>query len=169
MDSVEMDKERLTAEMAFKNSSAGIKIRQRLPDFLQSVKLKYVKLGYGYSCKPATILMFLTVVPLFIATLVQFTGLELDRVYELWRTQSLHDFDLTTRLAGSAILLFLLAVFWAKRSKPVYLVDFACSKPEDERKASIETVLKMTEELGTCDNETLRYQRRIYSPVRSWR
>uniref|UniRef100_A0A6N2MYY2 3-ketoacyl-CoA synthase n=1 Tax=Salix viminalis TaxID=40686 RepID=A0A6N2MYY2_SALVM len=158
-----MDKERLTAEVALKNSSAVIKIRQRLPDFLQSVKLKYVKLGYGYSCKPATILMFLTVVPLFIATLVQFTGLELDRVYELWRTQSLHDFDVTTRLAGSTILLFLLAVFCAKRSKPVYLVDFACSKPEDERKASIETVLKMTEELGTCDNETLRYQRRIYT------
>ncbi|KAL3572179.1 hypothetical protein D5086_026083 [Populus alba] len=162
MDCVEMDKERLTAEMALKNSSAVIKIRQRLPDFLQSVRLKYVMLGYGYSCNPATILMFLIVVPLFIATLVQFTGLQLDRFYELWRTQSLHDFDVTTRLAGSAILLFLLAVFWTKRSKPVYLVDFACYKrPEDERKTSIETILKMAKELGTIDDETLRFQRRI--------
>ncbi|KAF5731993.1 putative acyltransferase [Tripterygium wilfordii] len=75
MDSIEMDKERLTAEMAFKDSSSAvIKIRQRLPDFLQSVKLKYVKLGYGYSCNPATILLFLIIVPLSIATLVQFTG-----------------------------------------------------------------------------------------------
>ena len=162
MDCVEMDKERLAAEMAFKNSSAVIKIRQRLPDFLQSVRLKYVMLGYGYSCNPATILMFLIVVPLFIATLVQFTGLELDRFYELWRTQSLHDFDVTTRLAGSAILLFLLAVFWTKRSKPVYLVDFACYKrPEDERKTSFETILKMAKELGKIDDETLRFQRRI--------
>jgi 3-ketoacyl-CoA synthase len=160
MDCVEMDKERLTAEMAFKNSSAVIKIRQRLPDFLQSVRLKYVMLGYGYSCNPA-ILMFLIVVPLFIATLVQFTGLELDRFYELWRTQSLHDFDVTTRLAGSAILLFLLAVFWTKRSKPVYLVDFACYKREDERKTSFETILKKAKELGTIDDETLRFQRRI--------
>ena len=160
MDCVEMDKERLTAEMAFKNSSAVIKIRQRLPDFLQSVRLKYVMLGYGYSCNPA-ILMFLIVVPLFIATLVQFTGLELDRFYELWRTQSLHDFDVTTRLAGSAILLFLLAVFWTKRSKPVYLVDFACYKREDERKTSFEKILKKAKELGTIDDETLRFQRRI--------
>ena len=160
MDCVEMDKERLTAEMAFKNSSAVIKIRQRLPDFLQSVRLKYVMLGYGYSCNPA-ILMFLIVVPLFIATLVQFTGLELDRFYELWRAQSLHDFDVTTRLAGSAILLFLLAVFWTKRSKPVYLVDFACYKREDERKTSFEKILKKAKELGTIDDETLRFQRRI--------
>ncbi|KAF9687974.1 hypothetical protein SADUNF_Sadunf02G0149000 [Salix dunnii] len=161
MHSVEMEKERLTAEMAFKDSSIVIKIRQHLPDFLQSVKLKYVRLGYGYSCNPATILMFLIFVTLVIATLVQFTGLELDRVYELWRTQSLHEFDVATRLAGSAILLFLLAVIWAKRSKPVYLVDFACYKPEDERKISVESFLKMTEDLGVFEDETLRFQTRI--------
>lgn len=162
MGSIEMDKERLTAEMAFKDSSSAvIKIRQHLPDFLQSVKLKYVRLGYGYSCNPATILMFLVIVPLFIATLVQFTGLELDRVYEFWRTQSLHEFDVATTLAGSAILLFLLAVVWAKRSKPVYLVDFACYKPEDERKISVDSFLKMTEDLGVFEDETLRFQTRI--------
>ncbi|CAK7348644.1 unnamed protein product [Dovyalis caffra] len=163
MDSIEMDKERLTADMAFKDSSSAvIKIRQRLPDFLQSVKLKYVKLGYGYSCNPATILMFLIIVPLFIAILVQFSGLELYRVYELWRTQSLdHDFDVATRLAGSAFLFFLLAVFWTKRSTPVYLVDFACYKAEDERKTSTESFLKMAEDLRPFDDETLQFQRRI--------
>ncbi|KAJ6729647.1 3-KETOACYL-COA SYNTHASE [Salix viminalis] len=157
-----MDKERLTAEMAFKDSSSiVIKIRQHLPDFLQSVKLKYVRLGYGYSCNPATILMFLIFVPLLIATLVQFTGLELDRVYDLWRTQSLHEFDVATRLAGSAILLFLLALIWARRSRPVYLVDFACYKPEEERKISVDSFLKMTEDLGVFEDETLRFQTRI--------
>jgi 3-ketoacyl-CoA synthase len=67
----------------------------------------------------------------------------------------------TTILAGSAILLFLLAVFWTKRSKPVYLVDFACYKREDERKTSFEKILKKAKELGTIDDETLRFQRRI--------
>ncbi|KAE8693674.1 3-ketoacyl-CoA synthase 1 [Hibiscus syriacus] len=74
MDSIEMDKERLTAEMAFTDStSAVIKIRRRVPDFLQSVKLKYVKLGYGYSYNPAMILMFVAlIIPLSIATLTYF-------------------------------------------------------------------------------------------------
>lgn len=161
-----MNEERLTAEMAFKDpSSAVIKIRRRLPDFLQSVKLKYVKLGYGYSCNPATILMFLIILPLSIVTLVQFTGLELDRLYELWRTRSLelHDINMaTTRLAaGAAALLFLLAFYWAKRSRPVYLVDFACYKPDDERKISVESFMKMTKDNGAFEEDTVQFQRRI--------
>ncbi|CAN0884859.1 3-ketoacyl-CoA synthase 1 [Linum grandiflorum] len=125
--------------MAFKDStSAVIKIRQRLPDFLQSVKLKYVKLGYGYSCNPATVLLFLIILPLF-----------------------LQDIDEATTLAGSAVLLFFLGLYWAKRSRPIYLVDFACYKPEDERKISVDSFLEMSEESGSFQDETLNFQTRI--------
>ena len=81
-----MDKEKLTAEMAFRDeASAVIKIRQKLPDFLQSVKLKYVKLGYGYSCKPPTsLLVFAVAMPLLVSTLLQLTGLRMDRISDLW-------------------------------------------------------------------------------------
>ncbi|KAE8699633.1 3-ketoacyl-CoA synthase 1 [Hibiscus syriacus] len=106
-DSIEMDKERLTAEMAFTDStSAVIKIRRRLPDFLQSVKLKYVKLGYGYSYNPAMVLMFALIIPLSISTLVQFTGLKWDWVSELWTNQALRleGVDVSTRLAGSLLM-----------------------------------------------------------------
>lgn len=164
MDSIEMDSERLTAEMAFKDSSSAvIKIRQRLPDFLQSVRLKYVKLGYGYSCNPASLLVFLIIFPLSIATLVQITGLQLDLVYESWMTRSLqlHEMDPATRLAGFSLLLALLAVYWAKRSRPVYLVDFACYKPEDELKMSVESFMKMTEDSSLFDDGTVQFQRRI--------
>ncbi|TYH95829.1 hypothetical protein ES332_A12G134800v1 [Gossypium tomentosum] len=163
-DSIEMDKERLTAEMAFKDSSSAvIKIRKRLPDFLQSVKLKYVKLGYGYSCNPATVLMFALIVPLFVVTAVQFTGLKLDGVSELWTNQALRleSIDAATRLAGSLILFFLFGLYYAKRSRPVYLVDFACYKPEDDRKMSVDSFLKMTEDSGAFTEETLQFQRRI--------
>ncbi|CAN0884851.1 3-ketoacyl-CoA synthase 1 [Linum grandiflorum] len=131
------------------------KIRQRLPDFLQSVKLKYVKLGYGYSCNPATVLLFLIILPLFLTTLVQFTGLEMNRFYEL------QDIDEATTLAGSAVLLFFLGLYWAKRSRPIYLVDFACYKPEDERKISVDSFLEMSEESGSFQDETLNFQTRI--------
>lgn len=159
-----MDKERLTAEMAFKDSSSAvIKIRRRLPDFLQSVKLKYVKLGYGYSCNPASIFMFLVVLPLFVGTLLQLRGPALEWVLGLWtnRCLQLRDMDVATRLAGSAVFVFLLALYWAKRSRPIYLVDFACYKPEDDRKMPVEAFLKMTEESGAFEEETLQFQRRI--------
>ncbi|XP_027350562.1 3-ketoacyl-CoA synthase 1 [Abrus precatorius] len=146
--SIDMDKERLTAEMDFKDSSSAvIKIRQRLPDFLQSVKLKYVKLGYGYSCNAATIVMVAIAVPL----LLSLTGLKLHHLSQL---------D-TETLAGSALLLFLLALYRAKRSPPVYLVDFACYKPEKERKISVDGFLKMTEESGAFEEESLQFQRRV--------
>lgn len=166
MDRVEIDKERLTAEMAFKDSSSAvIRIRQGLPDFLQSVKLKYVKLGYGYSCNLSTILMFVLIVPLSIATLVQLTGLKLDRVPELLSDQKLqlNSVDAATQVAISITLVFLLAFYLSKRSRPVYLVDFSCYKPEDERKMSMESFLKMSEESGAFEEDTLQFQRRIAS------
>ncbi|KAF7826240.1 3-ketoacyl-CoA synthase 1 [Senna tora] len=154
--SIDMDKERLTAEMDFKDSSSAvIRIRRRLPDFLQSVKLKYVKLGYGYSCNAATILI---VLPLFLSLL---GFIQLDHLSsQLWSDKTLHLSSLT-HLAGSALLLFLFGLYWAKRSRPVYLVDFACYKPEKERKISVESFLKMTEETGGFEEETLQFQRKI--------
>ncbi|GLU00874.1 hypothetical protein SLE2022_182120 [Rubroshorea leprosula] len=161
---IEMEKERLTAEMAFNDStSAVIKIRRQLPDFLQSVKLKYVKLGYGYSCNPATLLILALILPVFVFTVVQITGLKLDRVSELWTNQKLQleSIDAVTRMVGAVTLCFLFALYLAKRSRPVYLVDFACYKPEDERKMSIDSFLKMTEDSGAFGEESVQFQRRI--------
>ncbi|KAH1130300.1 hypothetical protein J1N35_001678 [Gossypium stocksii] len=163
-DSIEMDKERLTAEMAFKDSSSAvIKIRRRLPDFLQSVKLKYVKLGYGYSCNPATILMVALILPLLYTILVHFIELKMDRISELWTNQALRleSIDAATTLAASLFMFFLFALYYVKRSRPVYLVDFACYKPEDDRKMSVDSFLKMTEDSGAFTEDTLQFQRRI--------
>lgn len=165
-NSIDMEGERLTAEMNFKDSSSAvIRIRRRLPDFLQSVKLKYVKLGlgYGYSCNAATLLMIIIIVPWFISLTVQFTGLTLDRLSQLWSHQTVHlnSNDSTTHLAGSAALLFMLGLYWLNRSRPVYLVDFACYKPENERKISVDSFLRMTEETGGFEEETVQFQRRI--------
>ncbi|XP_054784235.1 3-ketoacyl-CoA synthase 1-like [Prosopis cineraria] len=165
-DSIVMDQERLTAEMDFKSSSSAvIKIRRRLPDFLKSVKLKYVRLGlgYGYSCNAATVLMFAIVAPLFTSLLVQFTGLALDRLSQLWSCNTVHlnSNDSAAHVAGSVTLLLFFGLYRASRSRPVYLVDFACYKPENERKISVDSFLEMTEETGGFAEETLQFQRRI--------
>ncbi|KAK9910103.1 hypothetical protein M0R45_034078 [Rubus argutus] len=166
MDSIEMDKERLTAEMAFNkdSSSAVIKIRRRLPDFLQSVKLKYVKLGYGYSTNPTTILTFVLIAPLLVSVVVQLTGVDIARfVSDLWTNQAvrLESMDAATRLAGSGVILFLFALYVAKRPIPIYLVDFACYKGEDGLKLTMEQFLHMTEDIGQFSKESVDFQRRI--------
>ncbi|KAL9687116.1 hypothetical protein QQ045_031512 [Rhodiola kirilowii] len=160
-DRIDMENERLTAEMAFRdNSSAIIKIRRKLPDFLRSVKLKYVKLGYGYSFNYPTVLLFLVLLPVFMATLVQFTGLRFDKVSHTWtRKEAL--LESSTGLAGSAVVLFLLGLYWANRPSKIYLVDFACYKPNDDYKMSVQSFIEMTEENGSFEADTIQFQKRI--------
>lgn len=129
--------------MNFKDSSSAvIRIRRRLPDFLQSVKLKYVKqgLGYGYSCNAGT--------GIAIAILAM-SSVSLSSV-KVWVA-------VAVAVAGA----LLLGLYRWKRSPSVYMVDFACYKPEEERKLSVEGFLKMTEESGAFEEEALEFQRKI--------
>ncbi|KAL0414883.1 UNVERIFIED_CONTAM: 3-ketoacyl-CoA synthase 1 [Sesamum radiatum] len=166
-NSIEMNEERLLAEVAFKDSSSMvIKIKRALPDFLQSVKLKYVKLGYGYSSinPPSTLPILFLFLSLFIANATHqlITGLPLITLFsDIWMNQTLPVTDTATLVFGSTLLMFVLAIYWAKRPTPVYLVDFACYKPEDERKLSIDSFMKMTEENGVFEQDSINFQKRI--------
>lgn len=163
MGSIELERERLTAEMAFRDeASMVIKIRRKLPDFLQSVKLKYVKLGFIYSIGlsksslTSLIVVFLSL-PLFVSTFVHLTPLVVVPInMDLWANA-----DTSTGLTGLAALLFVLGLYWARRPRPVYLVDFACYKPEDDRKMSVDSFLKMTENCGAFEEKTVDFQTRI--------
>ncbi|CAL9164909.1 3-ketoacyl-CoA synthase 1-like [Musa acuminata AAA Group] len=141
-----MGRECLTAEMAFGGSSIVIKIRRRLPDFLQSVKLKYVKLGLHYAAVPTAYLL----APLILATVA--ATLRLDRLLSL---------DPATGLASVAVLMVLFGAYYLRRPRPVYLVDFACYRPEDEHKISKEGFLEMTECTHIFTGESLAFQTNI--------
>ncbi|KAG6395283.1 hypothetical protein SASPL_145925 [Salvia splendens] len=146
MERIDMNEERLLAEVDFKDSSPiVIKIRRKLPDFLHSVKLKYVKLGYGYLCNPATVLLFLAVVPLLV---------------QAWSSRTLL-LDTATILLAAAAVTLPLGIYWAKRPRPIYLVDFACYKPQDERKLSVESFLKMSADSGAFEEESINFQNKI--------
>ncbi|KAL6005718.1 inositol polyphosphate kinase kcs1 [Asimina triloba] len=163
MGSVQLDKEQLTAEMAFKDpSSVVIKIRRRLPDFLQSVKLKYVKLGYSSTSGHLAALAVVAAVGVLASA----------ASFQLWRSNvdfgglssALLDqisLDSATAFSASAAVLLLLTVYRFKRPRPVYLVDFACYRPSDERKMTVEGFLEMTESNGGFDEGTIEFQKRI--------
>ncbi|KAF3498337.1 hypothetical protein DY000_02058375 [Brassica cretica] len=147
--------------MAFKDSSSAvIRIRRRLPDFLTSVKLKYVKLGLHNSFNFTTFLFLLIILPLTGTVLVQLTGLTFETFSELWYNHAVQ-LDGVTRLACLVSLCFVLIIYVTNRSKPVYLVDFSCYKPEDERKMSVDSFLKMTEQNGAFTDDTVQFQQRI--------
>lgn len=60
-------------------------IRQ-LPDFLQSVNLKYVKLGYHYLCMHAVVLLF---IPLLVAVGLEVGRVGSDDLAQMWKAYDL--------------------------------------------------------------------------------
>lgn len=154
-----MEKERLTAEMDFPNDSSPvvIKIRRTLPDFLQSVKLKYIKLGYGYFCNFTTFPMLVFIVPILVAILFQLSVLDWDLI-----TQAVL-IDTATALTCSAIFFFLLGLYWGARPRPVYLIDFSCYKPDEALKRSNKYFVELTQGCGAFEEESINFQTKVNS------
>ncbi|EMS62057.1 3-ketoacyl-CoA synthase 1 [Triticum urartu] len=160
-----MERERLTAEVTFSGdaqaaaSSEGaerlptsiiIKIRRRLPDFARSVNLKYVRLGLRHGGSLTSYLPMLCV-PVLAAAAYSFV--RLDVIYL--------SIDLLSCVAWLGTAMLLLTVYYFKRPRPVYLVEFACYKPEDQNKITKEAFLDMTESTGCFNDETLAFQTKI--------
>ncbi|XP_050267473.1 3-ketoacyl-CoA synthase 4-like [Quercus robur] len=137
--------------------SVGVQIQQsrRLPDFLQSVNLKYVKLGYHYLISNLLTLCF---VPLILVTLIETSQMELEDIRQLW----LHlQYNLVSVVICSAFLVFGLTVYIMTRPKPVYLVDYSCYKPPDHLKAPSHSFMEHSRLTGDFDDSSLEFQRKI--------
>lgn len=137
--------------------AVGVQIRQsrRLPDFLQSVNLKYVKLGYHYLI---TNLLTLCFVPLIIVTLIEASQMNLDDIRQLW----LHlQYNLVSVIICSAFLVFGLTVYIMTRPRPVYLVDYACYRAPDQLKAPATSFMEHSRLNGHFDDSSLEFQRKI--------
>lgn len=108
----------------------SVRVRRRLPDFLQSVNLKYVRLGYHYLISHG---VYLATIPVIVLVCGAEVGsLSRDELWsKVWGEAS---YDLATVLAFLAVLAFTISVYIMSRPRPVYLIDFACYKPADELK-----------------------------------
>ncbi|XP_037425588.1 3-ketoacyl-CoA synthase 1-like [Triticum dicoccoides] len=158
-----MERERLTAEVTFSGDAQAaasegaerlpsiiVKIRRRLPDFARSVNLKYVRLGIRHGGSLTSYLPMLCV-PVLAAAAYSFV--RLDVIYL--------SIDLLSCVAWLGTAMLLLTVYYFKRPRPVYLVEFACYKPEDQNKITKEAFLDMTESTGCFNDETLAFQTKI--------
>eukprot|EP00249_Psilotum_nudum_P010863 c22816_g1_i1 orf=1-765(-) len=132
-----------------------IQTTTRLPDFLQSVNLKYVKLGYHY-----LITHFLTMllIPLVAGIVLEVVRLGSDDIWQLW----VHlQFNLVSVLGCLAVLVFGMTVYIMSRHRPVFLVDYSCYNSPDELSVPFSTFMKHSELSGTFDTQSLDFQRKI--------
>ncbi|ERN09170.1 3-ketoacyl-CoA synthase 4 [Amborella trichopoda] len=128
---------------------------RRLPDFLQSVNLKYVKLGYHYLI---THLLTLLLIPLMAVILVQASQMNPDDALELW----VHlQYNLVSVLVCSAFLVFGSTVYIMTRPRPIYLVDYACYKPPSHLKVAFAQFMEHSKLSGKFDEPALEFQRKI--------
>lgn len=137
--------------------SVGVQIQhtRRLPDFLQSVNLKYVKLGYHYLISH---LLTLCLLPLIAIISVEASQMNLDDLWQLW----LHlQYNLVSIITCSAILVFGLTVYIMTRPRPVYLVDYSCYRAPDHLKAPFDRFMMHSSLTGDFDESSLEFQRKI--------
>ncbi|GFP78928.1 3-ketoacyl-coa synthase 11 [Phtheirospermum japonicum] len=109
-----------------------------LPNFIHSVKLKYVKLGYHYLISHA---MYIFSVPL-LATLF------------------VHVSTFVAVVFFSAIIVFVATLYFMTRPRKVYLLDFACYKPDPEIMCSKEMFIEKSNMVG-ISRENIEFQRKI--------
>lgn len=106
--------------------SFSVRVRPRLPDFLSSVNLKYVKLGYGYLISHR--LYLLLAPPLLAALITRFGKLTWEDLCD--------NCGLTEALFISGLLCLMLYFYIDSTPRSTYLLDFSCFLPSNEYKVN---------------------------------
>lgn len=129
-------------------------IRQ-LPDFLQSVNLKYVKLGYHYLCMHAVVLLF---IPLLVAVGLEVGRVGSDDLAQMW--ESLR-FNLVSVFGCSTLLVFAVTAYFMSRPRPIFLVDHACYLPPAHLRVFYKEFIDRSRASGYFDERSMEFQEKI--------
>ncbi len=147
--------ERGGGTMSVGRFSIHISAQRRLPDFLQSVNLKYVKLGYHYLITHVLKFLF---IPLLLGVLLEVGRFRPDDLWQLWENLK---FDLVSLVICSLLLVFFLTVYVMSRPRPIYLVDYACYLPQESLKVKLNYFLERTKMSGFFDEKSVNFQQKI--------
>ncbi|PKA51137.1 3-ketoacyl-CoA synthase 6 [Apostasia shenzhenica] len=136
------------------SSSSYSSSSRPLPEFKNSIKLKYVKLGYQYLVNN---ILTLLLVPVILAVGMEVARMGPDEIAALWRSL---DFDLVQILCSAVVIVFAGTVYFMSRPRPVYLVDYACFKPPVTCRVPFSTFMEHTR-LFCSDEKSYQFQARI--------
>ncbi|KAL9238953.1 hypothetical protein vseg_013318 [Gypsophila vaccaria] len=130
----------------------------KVPNFKLSVKLKYVKLGYHYLI---TNFMYLILVPL-VLVVISTVNISLHSVHDMVQiSMDLVKYNFVMVFISTAFLVFLGTVYFMSRPRKVYMVNFACYKPEPARKVPRELFMDRTQNLGIFSQPNVEFQKKI--------
>ncbi|KAJ7514513.1 hypothetical protein O6H91_23G047800 [Diphasiastrum complanatum] len=138
-----------------KSSDVIIQMGWKLPYSLQSIKLKYVRLGYHYLMNRV---MFLFTLPVFFIALVEFGRLGKEDIGNLWKGLQ---YNLVNVLVCFGALVCGGTLYFMSRPRPIYLVDFSCYKGGEERACSKERFLECSKRTDSFSENSLEFQRKI--------
>ncbi|KAK6254865.1 hypothetical protein SCA6_016170 [Theobroma cacao] len=127
----------------------------RTSSFSLSVKLKYVKLGYHYLVSSA---LYLMVVPFFCIILTHLSTFTIEDFVQLSENFRL---NYLTLCVLSVSIAFLATFYFMSRPRKIYLVNFACYKPEKARMVSKELFMQLSAVSGSFTEESLAFKRKI--------
>ncbi|XP_009782317.1 3-ketoacyl-CoA synthase 4-like [Nicotiana sylvestris] len=126
-----------------------------LPDFLQSINLKYVKLGYHYL---VTHFLSLCLVPLISVTFVQASQMNYQDLQNLYLHLKL---NLASIIIFSALFVFGTTVYIMTRPRSIYLVDYSCYHPPEHLKVKFSKFMGHSRLSGDFNESSLEFQRKI--------
>ncbi|XP_071940509.1 3-ketoacyl-CoA synthase 11-like [Coffea arabica] len=135
---------------------ADEKENNELPNFLSSIRLKYVKLGYHYLISNA---LYLMLIPLLGVLSVHLSTVSVIDLVLLWEQLRL---NLVSVVLCSTLMVFLCTLYFMTRPRKVYLVDFACYKPGPELLVSREIFIEHAKQYGIFSAETLTFVKKIF-------
>ncbi|KAF5725978.1 3-ketoacyl-CoA synthase 15-like [Tripterygium wilfordii] len=131
--------------------SFSVRVRRGLPDFLSSVNLKYVKLGYLYLLSHRYYFLVAPVVTvLFSAQLGKLA----------WQEFFLKC-DVVDAFFMIGLLGLIVYVYLDLTPRATYLVDFSCYRPPNELKISKGEFIDLVRKSGDFNDEAIEFQRRV--------
>ncbi|CAF1717520.1 BnaC09g08890D [Brassica napus] len=135
---------------------------RKLPNFLQSVNMKYVKLGYHHLIKQ---LFKLCLVPLMAVVISEISRLTQDDFHKLW----LHlQYNLVSFILLSALAVFGCTVFVMTGPRSVYLVDYSCYLPPESLRVPYKNFMDHSKVIEDFNESSLEFQRGRFSRDRVW-
>jgi len=139
-------------------------------DFLQSVNLQYVKLGYHHLLSITYLVPLLLIPSLLLGIFIlqlQLGGLaavssDHNSIWQLW--EKILQFNLLSVIACLVLLVCAATVYFMSRSRPIYLVDFACFVAKDDSEAlkvPFNIFIQRARKTGFFDAESIEFQKKI--------
>ncbi|XP_019432475.1 PREDICTED: 3-ketoacyl-CoA synthase 6-like [Lupinus angustifolius] len=126
-----------------------------LSNFSNSMKLKYVKLGYQYLVNH---IITLTLILLIVAIFIEVISVG---PYEILNLLNSINFDLVLIIYSSILVILIAILYFMLKSPTIYLVDYACFKPPVTCQVTFATFMEHSKIILQNNPKSVEFQMRI--------